>query len=68
MRSKCDNITIEELINILMKRYTTEQRKKLKVYVANNEELDHIFESFYIDTDTENDFMTIAPIFDKEVE
>lgn len=68
IRVKCNDITIEKLLEKITSKYTPEQRKKMKVYVANNEELDHIFKDFYIDTDNESGFIVIEPIFDNEIE
>ena len=68
MESIYKNISIQDLIDTLTKRYNAEQRKILRVYISSDEELNNIYRDFYIDTDTESGYIVLAGLTGSEIE
>ncbi len=61
-----NEMTIEDFIKWVKAKYTPEQRKKLKLYVASDEELNEIYRKFYVDE--EDDYIVLAGLTGSEIE
>lgn len=61
-----EEMTIQEVIDYLNKRYTEKQRKTKKLYIASDEELNQIFKKFYISEDSK--FIVFAGLTGTELE
>jgi len=61
-----NEMTIEDFIKWVKAKYTPEQRKKLKLYVASDEELNEIYRKFYVDE--EDGYIVLAGLTGSELE
>ncbi len=66
MTKSYKEMTIEEFISWLKENYTPEQRKKMKLYIASDEELNEIYRKFYVDE--EDGYIVLAGLTGSELE
>jgi intergrase/recombinase len=66
MTEEYKEVTIEEFMTWLKAHYTPEQRKKLKLYIASDEELNEIFKKFYVDE--EDGYIVLAGLSGTELD
>lgn len=53
-------ISLQRLIDCLERQFTAAERKKLKVYVSSDEELNNIYRDFYIDINKSEGYIALA--------